>query len=97
MKVAYYDKCWKCCDEAVGWDPGTSDIYKELLLKKKFQTMQFTPSQAQFKFRTLLRKSEKKSLACWEKIYFFLQIWAPFGETIPKMYNTWGHVARNLP
>ena len=22
-KVAYYDKWWKCCDQAVGWDSGT--------------------------------------------------------------------------
>ena len=34
--VAYYDKWWKCCDQAVGWDSGTLDIYKQLLLKKFF-------------------------------------------------------------
>ena len=84
-------------DQAVGWFPGTSDMYKQLLLKKFFQTMQKRPYQVQFKFRTLQSKSKKKSFACLIKFHFFLQNWAPFGETIPKMYNTWGHVARNLP
>ena len=52
--------------------------------------MQKIPYQVQFKFRTLQSKSKKKSFACLIKIHFFLQIWAPFGETIPKRYNTWG-------
>ena len=49
-------------DQAVGWFPGTSDIYKQLLLKKFFQTMQKRPYQEQFKFRALHSKSKKKVL-----------------------------------
>ena len=95
--IAYYDKWWKCCDQAVGWDSGTSDIYKQLLLKKNFQTMQLTPSQKQFTFRTLPSKSEKKNSSCVEKKFFFLQKWIAFGERIPKRYGTWGQEVRNLP
>ena len=51
-----------CSDQAVGWFPGTSDLYKQLLLKKFFQTVQKRPYQEQFKFRALHSKSKKKVL-----------------------------------
>ena len=49
-------------DQGVGWFPGTSDIYKQLLLKKFFQTMQKRPYQEQFKFGTLHIGNLKKKV-----------------------------------
>ena len=60
-----------CSDQADGWFPGTSDIDKEVLPKKFFQTMRKQPPQLQFTFRTLLSKSEKKILHVCKKKSFF--------------------------
>ena len=79
-----------CSDQADGWFPGTSDIDKEVLPKKIFQTMQKQPPQTRFTFRTLLSKSEKKNSSYVQKKIFFLQKLIAFGERIPKRYNTWG-------
>ena len=79
-----------CPDQADGWFPGTSDIDKEVLPKKFFQTMQKQPPQTRFTFRTLLSKSKKKILHMCKKKIFFLQKLIAFGERIPKRYNTWG-------
>ena len=62
-----------CSDQADGWFPGTSDIDKEVLPKKIFQTMQKQPPQTRFTFRTLLSKSKKKNSSYVQKKIFFLQ------------------------
>ena len=59
--------------------------------------MQNTPSQLRFKFRKLHSKSEKKIFQFVIFQIFLVQIQTAFGETIPKRYNTWGHVVRNQP
>ena len=71
-------------------DSGTSDIYKQDLLKEFFEIMQKTPHQMQITFRTLHSKFQKKNLSDEIFFYFFLWIQVTFVETIPKRYNTWG-------
>ena len=54
---------WKrqiCNYQAPNLDSNTLDIYKQLLLKTFFDSVQKDPSQEQFTFRTLHSKSEKK-------------------------------------
>ena len=74
----------------VGWIPGTSDIGKQLLLKRISQILQIHPYQEQITFRSLYSKTKKKKFSVCQKFYFFLQKWPTFGERIPKRYNTWG-------
>ena len=63
-----------CSDQADGWFPGTSDIDKEVLPKKFFQTMQKQPPQTRFTFHTLLSKSPKKFFLCAKKNLFSAEI-----------------------
>ena len=71
-------------------DSGTSDIYKQDLLKEFFKIMQKTPHQMQITFRTLHSKFQKKNLSDYNFFDFFLWIQVTFVEMIPKRYNTWG-------
>ena len=71
-------------------DSGTSDIYKQDLLKEFFKIMQKTPHQMQITFRTLHSKFQKKIFQIIFFFDFFLWIQVTFVETIPKRYNTWG-------
>ena len=68
---------------------GTSDIYKQGLLKEFFKIMQKTPSQVQITFCTLYSKSKKIKSFSLYFFYFSLQNMIAFGERIPKRYNTW--------
>ena len=51
-EVAYYGKGQICNYRAPNLDSNTLDIYKELLLKTFFDSVQKDPSQEQFTFRT---------------------------------------------
>ena len=90
LLLACYDKYHFQSQEAVGWQFGTSDIYKQDLLKEFFKILQKTPHQMQITFRTLYSKFKKKNLSDCNFFDFFLWIQIAFGETIPKRYNTWG-------
>ena len=46
--------------QGVGWFPGTSDIYKQLLLKKFFQTMQKDPTKSSLNFALYIVNLKKK-------------------------------------
>ena len=67
---------------------GTSDIYKQDLLKEFFDSMQKNPPKSKLLFALYIVNFLKKNV-------FFLQILVTFGERIPKMYNTWGLVFSN--
>ena len=71
-------------------DSGTSDIYKQDLLKEFFKIMQNPPHQMQITFCNLHSKFQKKNLSDYNFFDFFLKIQVTFVETIPKRYNTWG-------
>ena len=56
--------------EAPGWVPGTSDIYKQDLLKEFFVSMQIDPSQVRITFYALHSKFQKKNLSACDFFTF---------------------------
>ena len=89
LNVAGYDKMTFSSQRAPSSFLGTSDIYKQGLLKEFFKIMQKDPSQMRFTFCTLYSKSKKKNFLVCNFFNFFLQNLVAFGERIPKRYNTW--------
>ena len=81
------------CNAGLG--PDTWPYYETFLWKKNFDLSQITPSLWQITFRTRTSKIQKKNLSYYNFFDFFFQNMITFIETIPKMYNTWGHQVWN--